>query len=135
MLAALAAVALLVAALLLRPRCNHASKSVAIVVLGDIGRSPRIMYHASSFVRHGYRVHLIGHSATSLIPNLRGSELITVHSLPPPPAFLGSLPRALFVVLAPIKLIWGTTALLVALVATGRTKYVLVQVRQRRCYA
>ena len=35
--------------------------SVQIVVLGDIGRSPRMQYHALSVAKHGGRVHLIGY--------------------------------------------------------------------------
>ena len=36
---------------------NHA----CIIVLGDIGRSPRSMYHALSFAENGYKVTLIGY--------------------------------------------------------------------------
>lgn len=35
-------------------------RSVAILVLGDIGRSPRMMYHAESFAQSGFRTYLIG---------------------------------------------------------------------------
>lgn len=35
-------------------------KSIQIIVLGDIGRSPRMQYHAISFAKHGGRVDLIG---------------------------------------------------------------------------
>lgn len=34
--------------------------SVQIVVLGDIGRSPRMQYHALSLAKHGARVDMIG---------------------------------------------------------------------------
>lgn len=34
--------------------------SVQIVVLGDIGRSPRMQYHALSLAKHGARVYVIG---------------------------------------------------------------------------
>lgn len=34
---------------------------VQVVVLGDIGRSPRIQYHALSIARHGGFVDLIGY--------------------------------------------------------------------------
>jgi beta-1,4-mannosyltransferase len=36
-------------------------KSVQVVVLGDIGRSPRMQYHALSIAKHGGRVFLIGY--------------------------------------------------------------------------
>lgn len=37
-------------------------KSVCIVVLGDLGRSPRMQYHALSFLRNGFDVDIIGYS-------------------------------------------------------------------------
>ncbi len=37
-------------------------RSVAIVVLGDIGRSPRMMYHAESFVNNDFDTYLIGYN-------------------------------------------------------------------------
>ncbi len=36
-------------------------RTVQIVVLGDIGRSPRMQYHALSVAKHGGRVFLIGY--------------------------------------------------------------------------
>ena len=35
--------------------------SVQVVVLGDIGRSPRMQYHALSIATHGGRVQLVGY--------------------------------------------------------------------------
>src|ERR1700716_867588 len=35
--------------------------SVQILVLGDIGRSPRMQYHALSIARHGGSVDIIGY--------------------------------------------------------------------------
>ena len=49
----------------LRPHSNHSSRSVAILVLGDIGRSPRMMYHAQSFADTGFVTHLIGYGGGS----------------------------------------------------------------------
>jgi beta-1,4-mannosyltransferase len=39
-------------------------RTVQIVVLGDIGRSPRMQYHALSIAKHGGRVFLIGYQGT-----------------------------------------------------------------------
>lgn len=36
--------------------------SVQILVLGDIGRSPRMQYHALSIARHGGKVDLVGYN-------------------------------------------------------------------------
>lgn len=42
------------------PRFREA-RTVQVVVLGDIGRSPRMQYHAISLAKHGARVYLIGY--------------------------------------------------------------------------
>lgn len=34
-------------------------RSVALVVLGDIGRSPRMIYHAQSFVQAGFKTYIL----------------------------------------------------------------------------
>ena len=36
-------------------------ESVTIVVLGDVGRSPRMMYHAGSFASRHWRTRIIGY--------------------------------------------------------------------------
>ena len=36
-------------------------RSIAIIVLGDVGRSPRMMYHAESFAKLGFDTYLIGY--------------------------------------------------------------------------
>ena len=38
---------------------------VQIVVLGDIGRSPRMQYHAMSIAKHGGHVQLVGYVGKS----------------------------------------------------------------------
>lgn len=44
-----------------RPRPRPELRSVAILVLGDIGRSPRMMYHAESFAKTEFLTYLIGY--------------------------------------------------------------------------
>lgn len=41
--------------------------SVQVLVLGDIGRSPRMQYHASSIAKHGGSVQLIGYLGIALL--------------------------------------------------------------------
>jgi beta-1,4-mannosyltransferase len=43
------------------PSEKSADVTVQIVVLGDIGRSPRMQYHALSIAKHGGHVYLIGY--------------------------------------------------------------------------
>ena len=49
------------------------SNTVQILVLGDIGRSPRMQYHAISIAKHGGEVVIIGYRGTGL--RLRRSPL------------------------------------------------------------
>lgn len=49
---------------------------VAIVVLGDLGRSPRIQYHAASILNAFPSLHvtLIGYEGEPLIPLLKSQQ-------------------------------------------------------------
>jgi len=44
--------------------------TVQILVLGDIGRSPRMQYHARSIAKNGGIVHLIGYHGSFIFPCL-----------------------------------------------------------------
>ena len=43
-------------------KSSHDAPTVQILVLGDLGRSPRMQYHAQSLLKHGAEVQLIGYS-------------------------------------------------------------------------
>lgn len=43
-----------------------AGRTTQVVVLGDIGRSPRMQYHAISIAKHGGKVFLIGYQGMYL---------------------------------------------------------------------
>ena len=43
------------------PRSKPSPRSVAILVLGDVGRSPRMMYHAESFAKLQFETFLVGY--------------------------------------------------------------------------
>lgn len=51
-------------------------KNVCVVVLGDIGRSPRMQYHAQSLVREGYNVDIVGYSDSQVLDDLRANATI-----------------------------------------------------------
>lgn len=44
----------------LRQRDGGTERRVCVLVLGDIGRSPRMQYHALSLSKHGYNVTFVG---------------------------------------------------------------------------
>ncbi|KAJ7767512.1 mannosyltransferase [Mycena maculata] len=84
-----------------KPRNQHTLRSVAIVVLGDIGRSPRMMYHAESFADNDFFTDLIGYGGSEPIPSLLNRPRVRIHYLLEPPKWLRALP---FIVSAPIKI-------------------------------
>lgn len=47
-----------------------AGRSYAVVVLGDVGRSPRMQYHAMSLLSCGADVSLVGYKGEELVPAL-----------------------------------------------------------------
>lgn len=53
--------------------------SVQILVLGDIGRSPRMQYHALSIARHGGQVVIIGYKGKSSLTRDHQQELTGVY--------------------------------------------------------
>lgn len=44
----------------LRARKDPSKPRICILVLGDIGRSPRMQYHALSCTKAGFRVDMVG---------------------------------------------------------------------------
>ncbi|KZT24677.1 glycosyltransferase family 33 protein [Neolentinus lepideus HHB14362 ss-1] len=101
-------------------------RSVAILVLGDVGRSPRMMYHAESFTKHGFETYLIGYEGARPIPSLLSLPHIHLTYLPGPPSLLLGFP---FIVLAPFKVLHQVISILHALL--GRIphppEFILVQ--------
>lgn len=43
---------------------------VVVIVLGDLGRSPRMQYHTLSLLQYGHIVSLVGYTGEELIPDL-----------------------------------------------------------------
>lgn len=60
-----AAFCLLVWKLVRKPVERASFRSVAILVLGDIGRSPRMMYHSESFAENSFETYIIGNKGNS----------------------------------------------------------------------
>lgn len=68
-LGVLASIAAFAAFLILTvPSTVPKKRSVQIVVLGDIGRSPRMQYHALSILQHGGSVDFVGYLGRCSVP-------------------------------------------------------------------
>lgn len=50
-----------------KPAEKPEDEHIQILVLGDIGRSPRMQYHAISVAKHGRKVDIVGYKGQSSI--------------------------------------------------------------------
>lgn len=131
---------------------------VQILVLGDIGRSPRMQYHALSIAKNGGEVVLIGYTgkketrpgdelrmldiriATDLVqmnaesdphPDLIANPNVSIVPLRPHPAILQTSNKLLFVVFGPLKVLFQIVCLWWCLAyTTPPAQWLIVQVRR-----
>lgn len=102
--------------------------NASVVVLGDLGRSPRMQYQARALARHGAHVTLIGYAGQGLAPTVRQEPRLTVRALAPPAlAAPRRLPRPVYVGYSLFKLARLCLALALALWRAPRADLVLVQ--------
>ncbi|XP_055387699.1 chitobiosyldiphosphodolichol beta-mannosyltransferase [Condylostylus longicornis] len=98
-------------------------KRACIVVLGDIGRSPRMQYHAQSLLQENFNVEIIGYSETQILDCLSSStNQVKIHGLTQFPEI--NLPSTLKYF---FKSIWQSLSLLIALISITRPNFILVQ--------
>ena len=103
---------------------------VAVVVLGDIGRSPRMTYHASSLAKIGADVDIIAYRGQGLPDALSYLPNVKLYPLPEPYTVPSDSPRVFFLAYAPFKLLFQSLALFwMLLVCLPKLDYVLVQVK------
>ena len=100
-------------------------KRILIIVLGDVGRSPRMQYHALSFAKEGFAVDLVGFDHSPLVKELQDQSLVRIVSLNEPPKKPTWLPRLLYYILKTIYLF--LQLVFVILWQTSRHSHVLVQ--------
>lgn len=99
---------------------------VAVVVLGDLGRSPRMQYHALALAGEGADVDLIGYRGRPVDGAVAQHPRIRVRPLPEP--LRQRAPRSLFVPAAMADLAAQTVRLAELLLTTGhRLDLLLVQ--------
>lgn len=67
-----------------------APRKVTIVVFGDIGRSPRMQYHATSFLKKGFNLDIIGYGGSKPDEYLTSHKKCQVKYLPQVPHFTKS---------------------------------------------
>ncbi|XP_059472117.1 chitobiosyldiphosphodolichol beta-mannosyltransferase [Neocloeon triangulifer] len=107
---------------------SRGSKRACVVVLGDIGRSPRMQYHSLSLAKEGINVDLVGYQGSVPIKELTQNSSIQLHFIQPCPNFRKYLPGLCAYVL---KALWQAVTLLLALIwvrlSEGRCSHLLMQ--------
>ncbi|KEF60818.1 beta-1,4-mannosyltransferase [Exophiala aquamarina CBS 119918] len=111
-------------------QCDPSDKScsVQVLVLGDIGRSPRMQYHASSIAKHGGTVQLIGYPESDALPELVAHPNVSIVPILPPPKWLQTTNKLLFLIFGPLKVLIQTWFLWKVLgYSTKASKWLVVQ--------
>ncbi|WVO20447.1 uncharacterized protein IAS62_001744 [Cryptococcus decagattii] len=67
-------------------------RTATVLVLGDIGRSPRMMYHSESLARHQWRTFVVGYAETPPTSALLENPMVHLLGLTEPPKIVGLLP-------------------------------------------
>lgn len=97
-------------------------KSVKVVVLGDIGRSPRMQYHALSLVNIGFKVDIVSYMDTVPLTQVVDNPNIKIHKLHPLKFERGPKLIQYFA-----KALWQAVSLLFTLFLSGKCNYLLCQ--------
>uniref|UniRef100_A0A1B6FBS9 Uncharacterized protein n=1 Tax=Cuerna arida TaxID=1464854 RepID=A0A1B6FBS9_9HEMI len=98
--------------------------NVMVVVLGDIGRSPRMQYHASSFLKQGFNVKLIGYGGSKPIEYLNSHANCEIKILPQTPQFNQYVPVLAAYI---FKVLWQTVTLFWILMRSQWPQHLIVQ--------
>ncbi|KAL4999982.1 glycosyl transferases group 1-domain-containing protein [Aspergillus recurvatus] len=99
-----------------------------VLVLGDIGRSPRMQYHALSIARGGGQVDIIGYCESEVHPDISSHPSISIIPIPPHPRVLQTSNKLLFLFVAPLKVLFQVVSLWWILAyQTKPAKWLLVQ--------
>lgn len=100
---------------------NRKSKNVCVVVLGDIGRSPRMQYHALSIAEMGHTVDIIGYGDTEPMDEVKEEPLLFYHYMVPCPQVPIRIINYAF------KTIWQAINLLFLLMIGRKPNVLIVQ--------
>lgn len=102
---------------------TNKGKNVCVVVLGDIGRSPRMQYHSLSFAEQKFTVDIIGYGETQPLNDIKSNPQIYLHYLVPYPS-IKFCPRLLNYV---FKTLWQIITLFFVFFLIRKPHFIIVQ--------
>lgn len=110
-------------------RRTSLGRSAVVVVLGDVGRSPRMCYHIESLADEGWKVSVVGYGGSKLPAGIQRNSVRFLR-MEEAPRWIARLSQPAFVAVAPFKLLWQSTALFwkVAMVVQPPPEVIIVQV-------
>lgn len=97
-------------------------ENACVIVLGDLGRSPRMQYHVKSLSETRYFVDVIGYVESKPLDDLTNNPNVRIHPLYLFPEF--NLPRMLRYI---FKTIWQTLSLIITLMSIKKPQFILCQ--------
>ncbi|XP_078036706.1 chitobiosyldiphosphodolichol beta-mannosyltransferase [Augochlora pura] len=103
---------------------HKVNKNICVVVLGDLGRSPRMQYHVLSLIKEGFTVDFVGYSGASPLKEIEESPRACIYYLPPPPSVGNNIPNLVRYL---IKTLWQTITLCWVLFKKPISTHVLMQ--------
>lgn len=98
------------------------NRNICVIVLGDIGRSPRMQYHVRSLLHHKFNVDLIGYLDTPPLDEIKQDPRVHTHKLSQFPEL--NLPNLLKYI---FKSLWQMLSLFIALFSIRRPNVILCQ--------
>jgi len=111
-----------------QPDTTEDKPNVLLLVLGDIGRSPRMQYHALSLAENNYHVDFVGYKGTEPMKAILNSKAITIHYIPTPES-LGNVQSKVSYIMQGVQRVINQFKQLFDLLlnTVSRPRYILIQ--------
>lgn len=103
---------------------DETAKRACVVVLGDIGRSPRMQNHALSLCKEGFQVDLVCFAGSNSHGDLMFNSRVSFHHMRQSPNFTAVLPLP---IAYPLKVLWQTWFLTITLLLISKPSFILLQ--------
>lgn len=103
---------------------DETAKRACVVVLGDIGRSPRMQNHALSLCKEGFQIDLVCFAGSNSHGDLMFNSRVSFHHMRQSPNFTAVLPLPIAYTL---KVLWQTWFLTITLLLISKPYFILLQ--------
>lgn len=108
-------------------RLAPSEHSAIVLVLGDIGRSPRMQYHCLSLLKHNYRVNLISYKQTAPLKLLSENNRVTFIYLRQPNQLANITSKLKYLYKGIERVVQQFAELLIRLLSLKKSKIIIVQ--------